>query len=47
MIHGIKAFVPIMLEQGEGHVVNTCSGNGGFAPIARAPWADRPMRFTR
>ncbi|SPM37348.1 NADP-dependent 3-hydroxy acid dehydrogenase YdfG [Mycobacterium rhizamassiliense] len=35
VIHGIKAFVPVLLEQGEGHVVNTCSGNGGFAPIAR------------
>lgn len=35
VIHGIKAFVPILLGQGEGHVVNTCSGNGGFAPIAR------------
>ncbi len=35
VIHGIKAFVPILLEQGEGHVVNACSGNGGFAPIAR------------
>ncbi|WP_277396068.1 SDR family NAD(P)-dependent oxidoreductase [Mycobacterium camsae] len=35
VIHDIKAFVPILLEQGEGHVVNTCSGNGGFAPIAR------------
>jgi len=35
VIHGIKAFVPILLEQSEGHVVNTCSGNGGFAPIAR------------
>ncbi|WP_122502855.1 SDR family NAD(P)-dependent oxidoreductase [Mycobacterium pseudokansasii] len=35
IVHGIKAFVPILLEQGEGHVVNTCSGNGGFAPIAR------------
>lgn len=35
VIHGIKAFVPILLEQGDGHVVNTCSGNGGFAPIAR------------
>jgi len=35
VIHGIKAFVPILLEQGEGHVVNTCSGNGAFAPIAR------------
>ncbi|WP_158018264.1 SDR family NAD(P)-dependent oxidoreductase [Mycobacterium basiliense] len=35
VVHGIKAFVPILLKQGEGHVVNTCSGNGGFAPIAR------------
>ncbi|CPR13263.1 short-chain alcohol dehydrogenase [Mycobacterium bohemicum DSM 44277] len=35
VIHGIKAFVPILLEQGEGNVINTCSGNGGFAPIAR------------
>ena len=35
VIHGIKAFVPILLEQGSGHVVNTCSGNGGIAPIAR------------
>lgn len=35
VIHGIKAFVPILLEQDDGHVVNTCSGNGGFAPIAR------------
>lgn len=35
IVHGIKVFVPILLEQGEGHVVNTCSGNGGFAPIAR------------
>lgn len=35
VVHGIKAFVPILLEQGEGHVINTCSGNGGFAPIAR------------
>jgi NAD(P)-dependent dehydrogenase (short-subunit alcohol dehydrogenase family) len=35
VVHGIKAFVPILLEQGEGDVVNTCSGNGGFAPIAR------------
>lgn len=35
VIHGIKAFVPRLLEQGSGHVVNTCSGNGGIAPIAR------------
>ncbi len=34
VIHGINAFVPPMLEQGEaGHVVNTSSGNGGIAPL--------------
>lgn len=35
VIHGIKAFVPRLVAQNEGHVVNTSSGNGGFAPIAR------------
>jgi NAD(P)-dependent dehydrogenase (short-subunit alcohol dehydrogenase family) len=35
VIHGIKAFVPGMIEGGdEGHVVNTSSGNGGIAPLA-------------
>ena len=34
VIHGIKAFVPRMVEAGEeGHVVNTSSGNGGLAPF--------------
>lgn len=34
IIHGVKAFVPAMLEAGEpGHVVNTSSGNGGIAPL--------------
>ena len=34
VIHGINAFVPVMLEQGtDGHVVNTSSGNGGFSPL--------------
>jgi NAD(P)-dependent dehydrogenase (short-subunit alcohol dehydrogenase family) len=34
VIHGIKAFVPRMLQGGdEGHVVNTSSGNGGIAPL--------------
>src|SRR5689334_1676618 len=29
---GLRAFVPIMVEQGdEGHIVNTSSGNGGIA----------------
>jgi len=34
VIHGIKAFVPAMLEGGDdGHVMNTSSGNGGVAPL--------------
>ncbi|HEV8297709.1 MAG TPA: SDR family NAD(P)-dependent oxidoreductase [Acidimicrobiales bacterium] len=37
VIHGINAFVPVMLEQGvEGHIVNTSSGNGGFYPLANS-----------
>jgi NAD(P)-dependent dehydrogenase (short-subunit alcohol dehydrogenase family) len=35
VIHGIKAFVPRMLDGGDdGHVMNTSSGNGGIAPLA-------------
>lgn len=38
VINGINAFVPWMLEHGdEGHIVNTSSHNGGFAPVAAAP----------
>ena len=38
IVHGIRAFVPILLEQGdEGHVVNTSSGNGGIAPMRALP----------
>src|SRR5437588_1157556 len=38
VIHGINAFVPTMLAQGdEGHVVNTSSGNGGVAPLFTTP----------
>jgi NAD(P)-dependent dehydrogenase (short-subunit alcohol dehydrogenase family) len=38
VIHGIRAFVPAMIEGGdEGHVVNTSSGNGGIAPLASTP----------
>ena len=35
--NGIMAFVPRMLESGQpGHVVNTSSGDGGFAPVPTA-----------
>lgn len=38
VIHGIKAFVPAMLDHGEtGHIVNTSSGNGGVAPMPNTP----------
>jgi NAD(P)-dependent dehydrogenase (short-subunit alcohol dehydrogenase family) len=37
VIHGIKAFVPGLVEQGEGHVVNTSSGNGGVVPFGDTP----------
>lgn len=38
VIHGINAFVPTMLSQGdEGHIVNTSSGNGGIAPLPSTP----------
>lgn len=38
VIHGIKAFVPTMLDHGdEGHVVNTSSGNGGVSPLPGTP----------
>jgi len=37
ILHGIRAFLPRMVEAGhEGHVVNTASGNGGVAPIPSA-----------
>jgi len=38
VIHGIRAFVPLMLERGEeGHVVNTSSGNGGLVSLPNTP----------
>ncbi len=34
VVHGINAFVPVMLEQGgPGHIVNTTSSNGTFYPL--------------
>jgi NAD(P)-dependent dehydrogenase (short-subunit alcohol dehydrogenase family) len=37
VIHGIKAFLPVMVGGDEGHVVNTSSGNGGIAPLTGTP----------
>jgi NAD(P)-dependent dehydrogenase (short-subunit alcohol dehydrogenase family) len=38
VIHGIKAFVPGMVERGEpAHVINTSSGNGGLSPLPSTP----------
>ena len=34
VINGQNAFVPTLVEQDEGHVVNVSSGNGGFYPMA-------------
>jgi NAD(P)-dependent dehydrogenase (short-subunit alcohol dehydrogenase family) len=34
VIHGMNVFVPLLVAQDEGHVVNTSSGNGAYFPIA-------------
>jgi len=34
VLHGLRAFVPLMLAQGEGHIVNTASVAGLLAPPA-------------
>jgi NAD(P)-dependent dehydrogenase (short-subunit alcohol dehydrogenase family) len=36
VVHGINAFVPLLLAQGAGHVVNTSSSNGTFAPLSNS-----------
>jgi NAD(P)-dependent dehydrogenase (short-subunit alcohol dehydrogenase family) len=34
VMHGIRAFVPRMIEGGEeGHIINTSSGDGGISPL--------------
>lgn len=38
VIHGIRAFLPIMQEQGEGHIVNTASMAGLVAMPGAAPY---------
>ena len=42
VVHGHRAFVPRMIEQGEGHVVNTASMAGhlpGHSPYSASKWA--------
>ena len=34
VINGMNAFVPALVAQNEGHIVNTSSGNGAYFPIA-------------
>jgi NAD(P)-dependent dehydrogenase (short-subunit alcohol dehydrogenase family) len=37
VIHGINVFVPVLIEQGgPGHVMNTSSSNGTFAPLSNS-----------
>jgi NAD(P)-dependent dehydrogenase (short-subunit alcohol dehydrogenase family) len=36
VIHGVRAFTPLMLEQGEGHIVNTASMAGLSSPPGMA-----------
>lgn len=36
VVHGVNVFVPLLLAQGEGHVVNTSSSNGTFAPLSNS-----------
>lgn len=38
VIHGIRAFVPLLVEQGEGHVVNTASLAGLTSPGMLGPY---------
>jgi NAD(P)-dependent dehydrogenase (short-subunit alcohol dehydrogenase family) len=32
VVHGVQAFTPVLIEQGEGHIVNTASVAGMLAP---------------
>jgi NAD(P)-dependent dehydrogenase (short-subunit alcohol dehydrogenase family) len=38
VLHGMRVFLPIMIEQGEGHVVNTASVAGLFAAPFMGPY---------
>ncbi len=38
VVHGIRAFTPLLIEQGEGHIVNTASMAGVTSPPFMAPY---------
>lgn len=38
VVHGVRAFVPLLIEQGEGHVVNTASVAGLTSPPFMGPY---------
>jgi NAD(P)-dependent dehydrogenase (short-subunit alcohol dehydrogenase family) len=38
VVHGIRVFVPLLVEQGEGHVVNTASVAGLLSPALLGPY---------
>ena len=38
VIHGVKTFLPLLLEQGEGHIVNTASVGGLIAGPPEGPY---------
>jgi NAD(P)-dependent dehydrogenase (short-subunit alcohol dehydrogenase family) len=38
VIHGVKAFVPLIEEAGEGHIINTASTAGFYASAGIAPY---------
>jgi NAD(P)-dependent dehydrogenase (short-subunit alcohol dehydrogenase family) len=39
VVHGVRSFVPLLLEQAEGHVVNTASAAGLIAPPFLGPYS--------
>ncbi|MGO9198799.1 MAG: SDR family NAD(P)-dependent oxidoreductase [Acidimicrobiales bacterium] len=39
VVHGIRSFVPLLLEQGEGHIVNTASAAGLLTVPYMGPYA--------
>ncbi len=38
VVHGVRAFLPLLLEQGEGHIVNTASVAGLYAAPFMGPY---------